>query len=96
MAPGMPYVQLPVPPSPTLPQPQPYQIASPQFQQPAVPPAYAMLPQPPLPQVQPMATPAPQAVSPQTSKGKFLVPFIILGGLFVIAVVVIIVFALKH
>jgi hypothetical protein len=93
----MPYVQPPVPPSPTLPQPQPYQIASPQFQQPAVPPAYAMLPQPALPQTQPMATPAPpQAVPPGTGKRKFLVPFIILGGLFVIAVVVIIVFALKH
>jgi len=99
MAPSMPYVQMPVPPSPTLPQPQPYQIASPQFQQPAVPPAYAMSSQPALPQVQPMATPAPappQAVSPGTGKGKFLVPLIILGGLFVIAVVVIIVFALKH
>ena len=46
-----------------------------------------------------MATPAPappHAVSPGTGKGKFLVPLIILGGLFVIAVVVIIVFALKH
>jgi hypothetical protein len=58
-----------------------------------------MSPQPALPQVQPMATPAPappHAVSPGTGKGKFLVPLIILGGLFVIAVVVIIVFALKH
>jgi hypothetical protein len=38
----------------------------------------------------------PQAVPPQTGKGKFLVPLIILGGLFVIAVAVIIIFALKH
>jgi len=49
------------------------------------------------PQAQPMVTPAPaQAVPPQTGKGKFLVPLIILGGLFVIAVAVIIVIALKH
>jgi hypothetical protein len=43
-----------------------------------------------------MATPAPQAASPENSKRKFLVPLLILGGLFVIAVVVILVLALKH
>jgi hypothetical protein len=41
--------------------------------------------------------PAPsQAVPPKAGKGKFLVPLLILGGLFVIAVVVILLFALKH
>jgi len=95
----MPYVQPPVVPSPMVPQPQPYQIPTPQFQQPATPPAFAMPPQPAMPQVQPMAVPvpvAPQAGLPKTGKSKFLVPLIILGGLFVIAVVVIVIFALKH
>ena len=99
MAPSMPYVQPPVVPSPMVPQPQPYQIPPPQFQQAAVPPAFAMTPQPVMPQMQPMAVPAPaapQAAPPKTGKSKFLVPLIILGGLFVIAVVVILIFALKH
>jgi flagellar basal body-associated protein FliL len=52
-----------------------------------------------MPQMQPMAVPvpvAPQAAPPKTGKSKFLVPLIILGGLFVIAVAVILFFALKH
>ena len=99
MVPGMPYVQPPAVPSPMVPQPQQYQIPPPQFQQPAAPPAFAMPPQPVMPQMQPMAVPAPappQAAPPQSGKGKFIVPLIILGGLFVIAVVVIVIFALKH
>jgi hypothetical protein len=58
-----------------------------------------MAPQPVLPQMQPMAVPvpvAPQAASLKIGKSKFLVPLIILGGLFVIAVVVVLIFALKH
>jgi hypothetical protein len=94
MAPSMPYVQPPM-----VPQPQPYQIPAPQFQQPAVPSAFAMPPQPVMPQVQPMAVPvpvAPQVAPPKTGKSKFLVPLIILAGLFLIAVGLIFFFALKH
>jgi len=94
VAPSMPYVQPPM-----VPQPQPYQIPAPQLQQPAVPSAYVTPPKPVMPQVQPMAVPvpvAPQAAPPKTGKSKFLVPLIILGGLFLIAVVVILLFALKH
>jgi hypothetical protein len=90
----MPYIQPPV-----VPQPQPYQIPPPQFQQAAVPPAFAMTPQPVMPQMQPMAVPAPaapQAAPLKTGKSKFLVPLIILGGLFLIAVVTILFFALRH
>ena len=93
-APSMPYIQPPV-----VPQPQPYQIPPPQFQQAAVPPAFAMTPQPVMPQMQPMAVPAPaapQAAPLKTGKSKFLVPLIILGGLFLIAVVTILFFALRH
>ena len=99
MAPGMPYVQPPAVPTPMVPQPQPYQISPPQLQQPPTPPAFAAPPQPVLPQVQPVAVPVParpHAVPPKTGKGKVLVPLLILGGLFVIAVVVIVIFALKH
>jgi flagellar basal body-associated protein FliL len=49
--------------------------------------------------MQPMAVPlpvAPQAAPHKTSKSKFLVPLIILGVLFVVAVVVILIFAVKH
>jgi hypothetical protein len=95
----MPYVQPPVVPTPVVPQPQPYQIPPPQFQQPAAPPAFAMAPQPVMPQMQAVAVPvpaAPQAAPRKTGKSKFLVPLIILGGLFVFAVVVILFFALKH
>jgi len=94
MAPSMPYVQPPV-----VPQPQPYQIPAPQFQQPAVPSPFVTPPQPVMPQMQPMAVPvpvAPQVAPPQSGKSKFLVPLIILGGLFLIAVVLILFFALKH
>jgi hypothetical protein len=52
-----------------------------------------------MPQMQPVAVPVPappQAVPPQPGKGKLLVPLLILGGLFVITVVVIVIFALKH
>jgi hypothetical protein len=55
--------------------------------------------QPVMPQMQPVAVPMPappQAVPPKAGKSKFLVPLLILGGLFVIAVVVIVLFALKH
>jgi hypothetical protein len=58
-----------------------------------------MPPQPAMPQIQPMAVPvpvAPQAAPPKTDKSKFLVPLIILGGLFLIAVGLILFFALKH
>ena len=94
VAPSMPYVQPPV-----VPQPQPYQIPAPQFQQPAVPSPFVTPPQPVMPQMQPMAVPvpvAPQVAPPQSGKSKFLVPLIILGGLFLIAVVLILFFALKH
>ncbi|MGB7592201.1 MAG: hypothetical protein WCD04_03830 [Terriglobia bacterium] len=94
VAPSMPYVQPPM-----VPQPQPYQVPAPQLQQPAVPSPYAMPPQPAMPQIQPMAVPvpvAPQAAPPKTDKSKFLVPLIILGGLFLIAVGLILFFALKH
>ena len=99
MASGMPYIQPPAVPTPMVPQPQPYQIPPPQFQQIPTPPAFAAPPQPVVPQVQPVAVPVPalpQAVPPKTSKSKVLVPLLILGGLFVIAVVVIVLFALKH
>ncbi len=78
--------------------PQPYQMPQPQFQQPAIQPPYLATPQPVMPQMQPVAVPVPNAPqsAPSTSKGKFLVPLLILGGLFVVAVVVILVFAFKH
>ena len=94
VAPSMPYVQPPV-----VPQPQPYQIPAPQLQQPVVPSPYVMPPQPVMPQMQPLAVPvpvAPQAAPPKTGKSKFLVPLIILGGLFLITVGLILFFALKH
>jgi hypothetical protein len=81
------------------PQPQPYQIPAPQFQQPGVPSPFAIPPQPVMPQMPPMAVSAPvapQVGPPKTGKSKFLVPIIILGGLFLIAVVTILFFALKH
>jgi LPXTG-motif cell wall-anchored protein len=49
--------------------------------------------------MQPLAVPvpvAPQATPPKTGKSKFLVPLIILGGLFLIAVGLILFFAFKH
>jgi flagellar basal body-associated protein FliL len=49
--------------------------------------------------MQPMAVPvpvSPQVAPPETGKSKFLVPLIILGGLFLIAVGLILFFALKH
>jgi hypothetical protein len=55
--------------------------------------------QPVMPQMQPLAVPvpvAPQVSAPETGKSKFLVPLIILGGLFLIAVGLILFFALKH
>jgi hypothetical protein len=57
-----------------------------------------MATQPAMPSMQPMAGPvaAPRAAPPKTGKGRFLVPFIILGGLFIIAVGLILFFALKH
>jgi len=102
VAPSMPYVQPPVVSPPVVSQPQPFQMASPQFQPPAVQSPYVVAPQPvmpQMPQMQPMAVPvpaAPQAGPPQAGKGKFLVPLLILGGLFLVAVVVILIFALKH
>jgi len=99
VVPGVPYVQPPVIPSPMVPQPQPYQIPTPQFQPPAVPSPYVTVPQPVMPQMQPITVPlpgAPQATPPKAGKGKFLVPLLILGGLFVIAVIVVLIFALKH
>jgi hypothetical protein len=39
---------------------------------------------------------APQAGSPRTGKNTFLVPLIILGGLFILAVGLILFFALRH
>ena len=94
MVPSMPYVQPPM-----VPQPQPYQIPAPQFQQPVVPSPFAMPPQPVMPQMQPVAVPvpvAPQVVPPKTGTTKSLVPLFILGGLFLIAVGLILFFALKH
>ena len=94
VAPSMPYVQPPM-----VPQPQPYQIPAPQLQQPAVPSPFAMPAQPVMPQMQPLAVPvpvSPQVSAPETGKSKFLVPLIILGGLFLIAVGLILFFALKH
>jgi hypothetical protein len=58
-----------------------------------------MSPQPVMPQMQPMAVPVPvvpQVAPSKTGKRKFLLPLIILGGLFLIAVVTILFFALKH
>jgi flagellar basal body-associated protein FliL len=52
-----------------------------------------------MPQMQPMAVPvpmAPQAAPAKTGKKKFPVPLIILGGLFLIAVVTVLFFALRH
>jgi len=102
VAPSMPYVQPPVVSPPVVPQPQPFQMPSPQFQPPAVQSPYVVAPQPvmpQMPQMQPITVPmpgAPQAAPPQAGKGKFLVPLLILGGLFVVAVVVVLIFALKH
>jgi LPXTG-motif cell wall-anchored protein len=51
-----------------------------------------------MPQVQPSAVPAPatpQAGAPKTGTNKFLVP-LILGGLFIVAVALILFFALRH
>lgn len=99
VAPGVPYVQPSMMSLPVAPQPQPYQIPPPQFQQPTAPPIYAVAPQPVIPQVQPTTVPAPmapQAGPPETGKNKFLVPLIILAGLFIIAVGLILFFALKH
>jgi len=78
----------PVPPPPAAPQavyPQVAMPPSPQFQPPP-PPAYAMAP-PPVPQAMPTGAKKP---------GKFLIPLLILGGLFLAAVVVILFFALRH
>jgi hypothetical protein len=57
-----------------------------------------MAPQPVMPPMQPMAVPvpAPQAAPPKTGKSKFLLPFIILGGLFLIALGMVLFFALRH
>jgi len=102
VAPSMPYVQPPVVSPPVVPQPQPFQMSSPQFQPPAVQSPYVVAPQPvmpQMPQMQPIQVPMPappQATAPQAGKGKFLVPLLILGGLFVVAVVVVLIFALKH
>jgi flagellar basal body-associated protein FliL len=50
-----------------------------------------------MPQMQPMAVPTPQAMPAGTKKrGKSLVLLLILGGLFLAAVVLILFFALKH
>ncbi len=87
MAPSAPYVQTPV-----APQPPPYQA-------PAPPSPFAMPSQPAMPQMQPIPAPAPvapQAAPPKTGASKFLVPLIILGGLFLVAVVLILVLVLKH
>ena len=55
---------------------------------------------PAMPQMQPMAfppPPVPQAMPAGPKKPvKFVVPLLILGGLFLTAVVLILVFALKH
>jgi hypothetical protein len=47
----------------------------------------------------PLAVPAPappQAALPQAGKRKSILPLLILGGLLVIAIVVVVIFALKH
>jgi hypothetical protein len=99
VAPSMPYVQPPVVSPPVVSQPQ---MASPQFQPPTVQSPYVVAPQPvmpQMPQMQPITVPmpgAPQTAPPKAGKSKFLVPLLILGGLFVIAVVVVLIFALKH
>jgi hypothetical protein len=53
-----------------------------------------------MPQMQPVAmppAPAPKAVPAGTKKpGKFLVPLLILGALFLAAVVLVLFFAFKH
>ena len=99
MVPGMPYVQPPVAPLPMVPQSPPYQMPAPQFQPPSAPPPFAVAPPPAMPQMQPIVVPTPgtpQAGLPKSGKSKFLVPLIILGGLFLIAVGLILFFALKH
>jgi hypothetical protein len=84
--PQMPAYQVPPPPAaPQVAYPQVAMPQPPQFQPPP-PPAYAMAP-PPAPQAMPAGTKKP---------GKFLVPLLILGGLFLVAVALILYFALKH
>ena len=73
------------PPAPQPPPPPAYGVAAPQFQPPV--PAFAVPP-----------PPAPQAIPPAGAKksSKLLVLGLALGGLFLVAVVLILYFALKH
>jgi hypothetical protein len=63
-------------------------------QYPPPPPAYAMAPIPAAPQMQP--PPAPQAARPAGKPTIFWVLLLVLGCLFFSAVVLVLIFALKH
>ncbi len=107
---GYAYPAVPVapPPPPAMPQMPAYKappppaapkVAYPQVAMPQ-PPQCQPPPPPAMPQMQPMAMPpppAPQAMPPGTKKpGNFLVLLLVLGGLFLVAVALILFFALKH
>ena len=97
-APGYPVVAPPMPVAPPVPYPQapapptPGYYAPPVQYQPPAPPAYPMAPAPVMPSYpQPMA--APPAAKPRR---PYLIPLIILGCLFLTAIVVVIYFAIAH
>ena len=96
---GYPAVGADPPPPPAAPQaiyPQAVMPPQPQYQPPP-PPAYAMAP-PAVPQAQPAAIPPPQPIPPAGTKKPmiFWVFLLLLGCLFLSAVVLVLVLALKH
>jgi len=98
--PPMPAPQAPPPPAaPPVAYPQAAMPKPPQYQPPP-PPAYAAPPPPAMPPMQPMPMPpppAPQAAPAGPKKsGKFLVLLLCLGGLFLIALLLILFFAFKR
>jgi len=92
MVPQPPYLQVP------MAQPPAYQVPPLQYPQP-VPPTYAMAPPPAMPQMRPMAIPppaVPQASPAGAGKKAIFLVAILLGGLFIVAVALILFFALRH